>query len=190
MVIIVTCSPAAMADSTSWVKAATRSIAERFGRAPPCWGESRKPDWMNGGDAEREGAQKIKFAVKESMSRRVALRASSKRQTRRRVCGVLSQESSLSTEYRVSTPDSQLRDIYIGASEDLDPSADLQDGSVPYPLISCELDNPAYTIVTNPPLASNQTNAKEITPPVSSDIQDLVSFSCMDNEPFYSSVYP
>jgi hypothetical protein len=145
---------------------------------------------MNGGDAEREGAQKIKFAVKESMSRRVALRASSKRQTRRRVCGVLSQESSLSTEYRVSTPDSQLRDIYIGASEDLDPSADLQDGSVPYPLISCELDNPAYTIVTNPPLASNQTNAKEITPPVSSDIQDLVSFSCMDNEPFYSSVYP
>src|SRR5436190_1814518 len=31
--------PGSMADSTSWVKAATRSIAERFGRAPPCWGE-------------------------------------------------------------------------------------------------------------------------------------------------------
>ena len=39
IMIIVVCKPAAIADSKSWVKAATRSIAERFGRAPPCWGE-------------------------------------------------------------------------------------------------------------------------------------------------------
>jgi hypothetical protein len=34
----VTCCPRAHAASVSCVNAAVRSAAERFGRAPPCWG--------------------------------------------------------------------------------------------------------------------------------------------------------
>jgi hypothetical protein len=38
IVIIITLRFAAMVASTSWVKDATRSIADRFGSAPLCWG--------------------------------------------------------------------------------------------------------------------------------------------------------
>ncbi|EMD86740.1 hypothetical protein COCC4DRAFT_143685, partial [Bipolaris maydis ATCC 48331] len=40
-VTIVTLCPLLMASSTSCVNEATRSIVDRFGSAPPCWGLSR-----------------------------------------------------------------------------------------------------------------------------------------------------
>lgn len=61
---------------------------------------NQKPDWMDGGGREREGALEIKLSVKASLNRRAVLRSASRRQTRSRggqALGLSSQEPSLST---------------------------------------------------------------------------------------------
>jgi hypothetical protein len=119
-----------------------------------CHAFNQKPDWMDGGEMEREGAMGIKLAVKASINRRAALRSSSRRQTRSRGGQASSQEPSF------STPETGTSTTY--SASDHGDSGDLP-----------QSDNTSQSITSSPSLTSNRKGIAAPRGP--SDTHDLVA---------------
>ena len=132
-----------------------------------CHAFNQKPEWVDGGEREREGATRIKNAVKESMNQRAALHASLRRQNRRKARGEEREESQVSPLAEHLSPSLLVSDH--GDS----------DGQMAglTPEISSHSDKSPNTITTTPPSASNQLRRNEISIPRSSAIHDLATLT-------------
>jgi hypothetical protein len=91
-----------------------------------CHRFDQKPAWLDGGQREREGLERIKQAVKESITRKAAVNAAERRRKRKRGNGASEEESPLSRpDVRASSSifsedgDSRLARRVPGSSPDI-----------------------------------------------------------------------
>lgn len=91
-----------------------------------CHKFDEKPDWLDGGEREREGLERIKQAVKESTSRKAAVNAAERRRKRKRGNGTSEDESPFphpdgpaSSSILSEDGDSRLSERILGSSPNI-----------------------------------------------------------------------
>lgn len=127
----------------------------------------QKPDWMDGGEREKEGVARIKHAVKESKARRAALHASQRRENRRKGYAVRSEESPVPLPGESAFP---IIPTYADATSD---------GHMPglTPDVSSYLDDSSKATTVTPAAALTQPRPNGTPYPGPSAIHDLASLN-------------